>query len=549
MALRKLTISAILTGSFFIFGASAQNSDRQVCAAEQEAAGSKVIGGEKSKAEQWPGITSLQFTSAGADHHFCGGTAINDRWVLTAAHCFVDTDDGRKKLTKLQGGVLAFQRDDEFQPIRAVVSQEDLGNTDASSIFDVVEVVIHDRYQPDKAYLGFDIALAKLDRSWNGATMRVSPNQEADGKEGTTTILRVAGYGLTSETQSAGSYSQVTSPAQSQPIVAPSASLLETQVPTEARKQCSARLSESISQLARYYERWEPWRRFRLSETTLCAGSQGRDSCSGDSGGPLVRFDKLGCPYQTGVVSWGVGCGRETSSGVYSRVSAYADWITRHAGTTTTVDPVDVQSPNDFDRLIGDLKKEFQDQLVDIPVRLLRNGTEASFFRPGDQVDIEMTMPTEGKLILFDFNADNVLTQLFPTAADGAKIEGWPIFEEGKTVAIPGDLFDFQFHAAPPLGNQQILVFVVPPDAKFVAPPGAPATKGVVRVDAKENFEPIETASVHLLSLLRAAAMDFAERGVVRSDDNETNLPRYALGQAHYCIGETACSEEVESGN
>ena len=158
-------------------------------------------------------------------------------------------------------------------------------------------------------------------------------------------------------------------------------------------------------------------------------------------------------------------------------------------------------------------------------------------------------MPTEGKLILFDFNADNVLTQLFPTAADGAKIEGWPIFEEGKTVAIPGDLFDFQFHAAPPLGNQQILVFVVPPDAKFVAPPGAPATKGVVRVDAKENFEPIETASVHLLSLLRAAAMDFAERGVVRSDDNETNLPRYALGQAHYCIGETACSEEVESGN
>lgn len=44
----------------------------------------------------------------------------------------------------------------------------------------------------------------------------------------------------------------------------------------------------------------------------------------GDSGGPLVDTVKN---VQVGVVSWGRGCGETDYPGVYSRVSAVADWV------------------------------------------------------------------------------------------------------------------------------------------------------------------------------------------------------------------------------
>ena len=56
----------------------------------------------------------------------------------------------------------------------------------------------------------------------------------------------------------------------------------------------------------------------------LCAGEPrgGYDACQGDSGGPLVAQGRL-----VGLVSWGSGCGRAGSPGVYTRVSAALTWM------------------------------------------------------------------------------------------------------------------------------------------------------------------------------------------------------------------------------
>ncbi|KYN34976.1 Tryptase-2 [Trachymyrmex septentrionalis] len=56
----------------------------------------------------------------------------------------------------------------------------------------------------------------------------------------------------------------------------------------------------------------------------LCAGvlEGGRDACQGDSGGPLLCNGT-----QVGIVSWGAGCARPNTAGVYSRVDFYLQWL------------------------------------------------------------------------------------------------------------------------------------------------------------------------------------------------------------------------------
>ena len=57
----------------------------------------------------------------------------------------------------------------------------------------------------------------------------------------------------------------------------------------------------------------------------ICAGEPGAAPCNGDSGGPLVCPDGNGNNKLAGIVSFGEnGC---TTTGVYTRVSHYEEWI------------------------------------------------------------------------------------------------------------------------------------------------------------------------------------------------------------------------------
>ncbi|KAH8394902.1 hypothetical protein KR222_009436, partial [Zaprionus bogoriensis] len=68
----------------------------------------------------------------------------------------------------------------------------------------------------------------------------------------------------------------------------------------------------------------------KITDNMICAGyveEGGKDSCQGDSGGPMHVIG-AGQSYQlAGIVSWGEGCAKPGSPGVYTRVSNFNQWI------------------------------------------------------------------------------------------------------------------------------------------------------------------------------------------------------------------------------
>ena len=51
------------------------------------------------------------------------------------------------------------------------------------------------------------------------------------------------------------------------------------------------------------------------------------DTCQGDSGGPLMMISSNGQWILIGLTSYGDGCARANSSGVYTRVVVFQEWI------------------------------------------------------------------------------------------------------------------------------------------------------------------------------------------------------------------------------
>lgn len=71
-----------------------------------------------------------------------------------------------------------------------------------------------------------------------------------------------------------------------------------------------------------------------FSDIVLCAGFSegGKDTCTGDSGGPMMlpEFRNGKFPYyQVGIVSWGLGCARANTPGIYTNVRRYIGWISQ----------------------------------------------------------------------------------------------------------------------------------------------------------------------------------------------------------------------------
>jgi len=235
----------------------------------------KIVGGDAAMPGQFPSTVSLQATFG----HMCGGTLVAQDWVLTAGHCVSDPG---------------------FLPESIFIGSHDLFDNTSGETFGIKEIIIHPEYalQSDISY---DYAMIQLDRPAFGHT--VVELFSGDRSSLAFEDLTATGWGSTFEADPHGSNN-----------------LLMVEVPYIDDFSCYQMFQENY-----------PGAEDILDESMFCAGlpEGGKDSCQGDSGGPLYYWDSSIQEYiQAGVVSWGFGCAREGSPGVYAEVALAYDWIT-----------------------------------------------------------------------------------------------------------------------------------------------------------------------------------------------------------------------------
>ncbi|XP_054158521.1 serine proteinase stubble-like [Oppia nitens] len=129
---------------------------------QQQQPSDRIIGGQNAGRHSHPWTVS--FHDSYADHrpdvpnerdlHFCTGTIINDRFILTAAHCF-DRNPNRKFRIMVGSNMLMYNN-----PETAVYTAESHQITGTTE----TRYWIHMHQQFDPRWSHWDIALVKLDR-------------------------------------------------------------------------------------------------------------------------------------------------------------------------------------------------------------------------------------------------------------------------------------------------------------------------------------------------------------------------------------------------
>ena len=521
------------------------SAQERTCRVDDTPSGAKVVGGVSAHLENWPGIASIQLRMREKTYHVCGGAAIAPQWIVTAAHCVegfaVSEDSGRVFAYESAGAGAPLRK---VAAIRVQLGTEDLGYMpDSAHGSFVTQVITHPDYAgAEDIYKGADIALLKLADPWTGPLATLSVDASTDRLSKAGEEAWVAGFGNLEELE-IGERTKWQN-ARNFALAAPSLVLQETSAPTVDASVCQKRLRRA-SLLEGYPAAYQS---LIVDNHLICAGLEqgGKDACQGDSGGPLVKYDKNGCPYQIGIVSWGVGCGREESPGAYTRISAYADWVKSHVPDANFIQAADVPAPTrGVPDLVSSVQQDFEQIVVDMPVTLVNAaGEPVSVIENGEMVDLKVTLPVRGKLVLFDYNSNEVLTQLYPNPMEATG--AWPVREAGESVYLARDLFgEPGLQAGPPLGPQSMIAMVVPEDARLPVSPQRGFSEIAAPVDYITRL--VRTAlrqQESVRGLFRIAADE--EAGV---DDPAALTPHLAMGVLNYCIDSRICGAQDAAEN
>lgn len=268
----------------------------------------RIVGGTDADIADFPWQVAVVFSAsdAFASMH-CGGSIIDEKWILTAAHC---SDDGA---------------------MLVVVGATDLTDTSDAQIISIREWHVHPDFvdlgteQEGETSLDNDIALIELSTPIDFAACgsrcaKIEPvtTSNEDSVAAPSTLARISGWGNTaSEAETTDNFPSILQQADVNILDCTQSPSLYTSAEITDRMMCAS------------------------------ASDFSRDTCSGDSGGPLVVANSDGTGFlQAGIVSWGVGCAVESYPGVYTRVSQFSRWIWDETDGACCTQPV-VVSPID----------------------------------------------------------------------------------------------------------------------------------------------------------------------------------------------------------
>ncbi|KAM9376198.1 coagulation factor IXa [Pholidichthys leucotaenia] len=240
----------------------------------------RIVGGGVVRPGEIPWQVAL--IARQGNHLFCGGSILNEHWVITAAHC----------LREVHGSF--FVRVGEYNIHITEGTEQD---------YDVLEQHLHPRYNASVSLHNHDIALLYLKEAINfSATVRpicIGPKTFTESLIKASSPATISGWGRTRF------------------LGATSVTLKKVEVPYTDRTECKRSSSTKITPVM------------------FCAGyyDEAKDACQGDSGGPHANSIHETW-FLTGIISWGEECAKQGKYGVYTRLSLYYRWINHVIGLT-----------------------------------------------------------------------------------------------------------------------------------------------------------------------------------------------------------------------
>ncbi|XP_065073047.1 CLIP domain-containing serine protease B4-like [Ochlerotatus camptorhynchus] len=252
----------------------------------------RLIGGPQTQIDEFPWTALIQYRkSNGLTGFFCGGSLINSRYVLTAAHCIQTMPSGWKVIgVRLGEWDLTTEPDCVYASEHCVDAPVDMG---------IEKIIVHEDYANNKSHYN-DIALIRFNKSVDMSDS-ISPvclpteePQRSQNKVGQTGYA--AGWGKT-----------------------------ENGTPSNVKLKVRLEVTDSES-CANIYGRLG----VTINDTQMCAkGLDSRDSCSSSSpgGSPFTKQEHVN-NYLYGISSMGPrSCGSKDMPEVYTNVAKYIDWI------------------------------------------------------------------------------------------------------------------------------------------------------------------------------------------------------------------------------